>query len=58
MTKMGTDNWANFGIGKHFRQEDRICRKGDCGEAAVAEAEMLAGGRLASFVVFLFEIIG
>jgi hypothetical protein len=29
MIRMGTDNGANFGIGKHFRQEDRICRKGE-----------------------------
>jgi NADH dehydrogenase/NADH:ubiquinone oxidoreductase subunit G len=27
MTRMGTDNGVDFGIGKHFRQEDRICRK-------------------------------
>jgi len=28
MPKMGTDNGVDFGIGKHFRQEDRICRMG------------------------------
>ena len=26
----------NFGLWVNFRQEDRICRKGDCGAAAVA----------------------
>jgi hypothetical protein len=43
---MGSDNGANFGIGKHFRQEDRISRMNgildvrfwimDCAEGAVA----------------------
>jgi hypothetical protein len=30
--------WVNF------RQEDRICRKGDCGAAAVAGGEGLVAG--------------